>query len=59
MSESTQAPDASDAIDERGVDRVQIRRMLSWSPERRLQWLQEFMESVAEIRQLNEDRKVC
>lgn len=49
----------TDSVDERGVDRAQIRRMLAWSPAERLQWLQEFMESVTEIRRLNEDRKVC
>jgi hypothetical protein len=43
-------------IDERGVDRVQIRRMLELSPLERLRWLQEFVESIVEIRRLNEKR---
>lgn len=59
MSDSPRTTDMTDSVDERGVDRAQIRRMLAWSPAERLQWLQEFMESVTEIRRLNEDRKVC
>jgi hypothetical protein len=58
MSDASQARQSADMIDERGVDRAQIRRMLAWSPAQRLQWLQEFMESVIEIRCLNEDREV-
>ena len=46
------------AVDRRGVDRTQIRRMLELSPLERLRWLQEFVESVAEIRRLNEKRTI-
>jgi hypothetical protein len=47
-----------DNVDERGVDRLQIRRMLAMSPLERLQWLEQFMDSVTEIRRLNEKRTV-
>ena len=43
-------------IDEAGVDREQIRRMLRLSPRERLRWLEEFMSSVLEIRRLNAKR---
>jgi hypothetical protein len=43
-------------VDEAGVDRAQIRRMLRMSPADRLRWLEEFMTSVAEIRRLNAKR---
>ena len=46
------------AIDRRGVDRTQIRRMLRLSPLERLRWLEEFVESVAKIRRLNEKRTI-
>ena len=46
------------AIDRRGVDREQIRRMLQLSPLERLRWLEEFVESVVEIRRLNEKRTI-
>lgn len=37
-----------------GVDREQIRAMLRLTPEERLRRVQEFVESVLEIRELNE-----
>jgi hypothetical protein len=46
------------AIDRRGVDRTQIRRMLRLSPLERLRWLEEFVESVTKIRRLNEKRTI-
>jgi hypothetical protein len=54
---SAEAEVAAPDIDENGVDRVQIRRMLELSPEERLLRLQEFVEGVLEIRELNEGRK--
>jgi hypothetical protein len=44
------------AIDANGVDRTQIRRMLDLPPEERLRRIQEFVESLLEIRELNEER---
>ena len=44
------------AIDENGIDRTQIRRMLDLPPEQRLRRVQEFVESLLEIRELNEER---
>jgi hypothetical protein len=41
------------AIDENGVDRAQIRAMLALSPEERLKRVEEFVESVLEIRERN------
>jgi len=41
-------------IDENGVDRAQIRAMLALTPEQRLRWVEEFMDSVAEIRKASE-----
>jgi hypothetical protein len=49
------APDAS-AVDDNGIDREQIRAMLRLTPEERLRRVQEFVESVLEIRELNEKR---
>jgi hypothetical protein len=46
------------AVDRLGVDRAQLRRMLELSPLERLHWLQEFVESVVEIRRLNEKRPI-
>ena len=43
-------------IDDNGIDRAQIREMLDLSPEERLRRLQEFVESLLEIRELNEER---
>jgi hypothetical protein len=40
-------------IDEDGVDRAQIRAMLALSPEERLKRVEEFVESVLEIRERN------
>lgn len=45
-------------IDRNGVDRAQILRMLRLSPFERLRWLEEFMDSVVEIRRLNEKRTI-
>jgi hypothetical protein len=42
--------------DANGVDRTQIRAMLALSPEQRLRRMQQFVESVLEIRELNEER---
>ena len=56
------APTASDDADvlrdDNGVDRAQIREMLRLSPEERLRRVQEFVESLLEIRELNEKRPV-
>ena len=48
------APD----IDENGVDREQIRAMLRLTPEERLRYVEEFVESALEIRELNATRPV-
>jgi hypothetical protein len=48
------APD----IDENGVDRAQIRAMLRLTPEERLHYVQEFVESALEIRELNAPRPI-
>jgi hypothetical protein len=45
-------------IDENGVDRAQIRAMLALSPEERLKRVEEFVESVLEIRERNVARPV-
>ena len=45
-------------IDENGVDRAQIRAMLTLTPEERLRRVEEFVESALEIRELNEARPV-
>lgn len=42
--------------DANGIDRAQIRAMLALSPEQRLRRMQQFVESVLEIRELNEER---
>jgi hypothetical protein len=49
------APAAPD-IDENGVDRAQIRAMLRLTPEERLRYVEEFIESALEIRELNAPR---
>lgn len=46
------------AIDGNGVDRAQIRAMLRLTPEERLRVVEEFVESVLEIRELNGPRPV-
>lgn len=46
------------SYDENGVDRSQIREMLRLTPEERLLRVQEFVESVFQIRELNEERSV-
>jgi hypothetical protein len=43
-------------IDENGIDRAQIRAMLALSPADRLERIEEFVQSLLEIRQLNERR---
>ena len=43
-------------IDENGVDRAQIRAMLALTPEERLRYVEEFVESALEIRDLNAQR---
>lgn len=55
---ATQPDSALDAatVDDRGIDREQIRAMLRLTPEERLRRVQEFVESVLEIRELNEKR---
>jgi len=50
--ESPAAPD----IDENGVDRAQILAMLALTPEERLRYVEEFVESALEIRDLNAPR---
>ncbi len=50
-------PDAPD-IDENGVDRAQIRQMLRLSPEERLRRVEEYVDSVLEIRAINGPRTV-
>jgi len=51
-------PCADPDIDENGVDRAQIRAMLQLTPEERLLRVEEFIESMIEIRKLNEERPV-
>jgi hypothetical protein len=45
-------------IDENGVDREQIRAMLRLTPEERLRFVEEFVETALEIRELNASRPV-
>jgi hypothetical protein len=45
-------------VDDNGVDRAQIREMLRLTPELRLRRVQEFVESLLELRALNEKRSV-
>lgn len=45
-------------IDDRGVDRSQIRRMLALPPLERLRWLEETMRGIFELRQLHANRKL-
>ena len=45
-------------VDDNGVDRAQIREMLRLTPEERLRRVQEFVESLLELRALNEERSV-
>jgi hypothetical protein len=54
----TDAPRADPDIDENGVDRAQIRAMLQLTPEERLLRVEEFIQSMIEIRELNEERPV-
>jgi hypothetical protein len=44
-------------IDENGVDRAQVRRMLDLSPEERLRAVEELVEAILEIRERNEGRE--
>ena len=43
-------------VDSRGVDRAQVRRMLSLSPAERLRWLEEIVTDIAALQRLNEKR---
>jgi hypothetical protein len=56
-SDGPASPDAVD-IDANGVDRAQIRAMLDLTPEQRLQRVGEFVDSILEIRGLNEERPI-
>lgn len=61
VSQGTQGVDFSDArpdIDENGVDRAQIRAMLSLTPEERLAKAEGFALSLIEIRELNGERSL-
>ena len=49
-------PPVAPDIDENGVDRAQIRAMLRLTPEERLRFVEEFVESALEIRELNAPR---
>jgi hypothetical protein len=49
---------ATPDIDENGVDRAQIRAMLRLTPEERLRFVEEFVESALVIRELNAPRPV-
>ena len=40
-------------VDANGVDRAQIRAMLTLTPEERLRHVEEFLEAALEIRELN------
>jgi hypothetical protein len=51
--EPEDARPAAPDIDENGVDRAQIRAMLRLTPEERLRYVEEFVESALEIRDLN------
>ena len=51
------SPDVAD-IDANGVDRAQIREMLDLTPEQRLQRVGDFVDSIFEIRGLNEERPI-
>jgi hypothetical protein len=52
------APPVEPDVDATGVDRVQIRAMLALTPEERLRRVEEFVESVLEIRERNAGRPV-
>lgn len=52
---SDPVPSAPD-VDAAGVDRAQIRMMLTLTPEERLRRVQEFVESMRAIREPNEER---
>jgi hypothetical protein len=54
---SSSAPELL-VCDANGVDREQIRAMLRLTPEERLKRVQEFVESMLEIRELNEKRSI-
>ena len=45
-------------IDENGVDRAQIRQMLDLTPAERMLVIENLVDSIAEIRALNESRPV-
>ena len=54
--EPEDAPPPAPDIDENGVDRAQIRAMLRLTPEDRLRYVEEFVESALEIRERNAPR---
>lgn len=54
----TETPGEALAVDDNGVDREQVRRMLALTPEQRLRRMQDFVESILEIRELNAERPV-
>lgn len=58
MSPSPSGGDVEPDIDENRVDRAQIRGMLALTPEERLRRIEEFVESVLQIRELNEARPI-
>jgi hypothetical protein len=57
LADGPESPAATD-MDANGVDRAQIRAMLDLTPEQRLQRVGEFVESILEIRGLNEERPI-
>jgi hypothetical protein len=52
------APPVAPDIDENDVDREQIRAMLRLTPEERLRFVEEFVESALGFRELNAARPV-
>jgi hypothetical protein len=58
MSSQTGSPHHAPICDNNGVDREQIRAMLRLTPEERLKRVEEFVESILEIRELNEKRPI-
>jgi hypothetical protein len=58
----SQSPDtaqhAPSSIDENGVDRAQIKRMLAMSPRERVRWLEDVWQTVERVRKLNGVPKV-
>ena len=58
MSTETTSEQRPSLADDNGVDRAQVREMLRLTPAERLRRVQDFVESVLEIRELNETRPV-